>query len=113
MKISYKNQAQEKANNSSCTVTEHNLDHELHDAAVATITGRYPTNRRVVNTQCNELAFVFEGEGKVVINDKEHLLSAGDVVLIEAGDKYFWDGNMKIFTSCRPKWHIEQHQMVD
>jgi uncharacterized cupin superfamily protein len=54
------------------------------DAATAAIIGRYPDENRVVNQQCDELAYVFEGEGKIVVNDKEHKLSAGDVVLIEA-----------------------------
>ena len=42
---------------------------------------------------------LFEGEGKLVLKHEEHKLTAGDVVLIEAGEKYFWEGNMKIFMS--------------
>jgi mannose-6-phosphate isomerase-like protein (cupin superfamily) len=113
MKISLKNQAKEKANSAVCKVTEYALNHDMLDAAIATITGRYPDHRRAVNIECDELAYVFEGAGKIVVNHKEHHINAGDVVLIEAGDKYFWEGNMKLFLSCRPAWNKEQHQMVD
>ncbi len=113
MKISFKHQAKEKSNSPTCSITEFALNYDLLDGALATITGRYPNERRVVNQQCDELAYVFEGTGKIVINHEEHRLSAGDIVLIEAGEKYFWDGNMKLFLSCRPAWKKEQHQFVD
>ena len=75
--------------------------------------GRYPSERRVVNHECTELGFVVEGAGKIVINGQEHSLKAGDTVVIDAGEKYYWEGNMKIFLSCRPAWHVGQHEVVD
>lgn len=113
MKLSLKHQAFEKANSSVCKVIEHRLNHEQLDMAIAKITGRYPDERRVVNRQCAEIAYVFEGNGKIVVNDEEHHLNAGDVVLIEAGDKFYWEGNMQLFLSCRPAWNKDQHQLVD
>ena len=113
MKISFKHQAIEKNNGSTCSVTEYALDHKMLDMAIATVSGRYPEERRVINQECDELAYVFEGEGKLVVNHEEHKLSAGDVVLIEAGEKYYWEGDMKLFMSCRPAWNKEQHQIVD
>jgi uncharacterized cupin superfamily protein len=113
MKISFKHQAIEKNNSPTCSVTEYALGHNMLDMAIATVSGRYPNERRVVNQECDELAYVFEGEGKLVLNNEEHKLSAGDVVLIEAGEIYFWEGDMKLFMSCRPAWNKEQHQFVD
>lgn len=113
MKLSLKHQAVEKANSASCTVIEHSLHNELLDIAIAKIAGRYPDKRRVVNQQCAELAYVFEGQGKIVVNDEEHVLNAGDAILIEAGEKYYWEGNMQLFLSCRPAWNINQHKIVD
>jgi mannose-6-phosphate isomerase-like protein (cupin superfamily) len=113
MKISFKHQAMEKANSAACSVIEYDLNNEMIDAAIASIDGRYPDQCRVVNQQCDELAYVFEGEGKIVVNHEEYQLSAGDVVLIEAGEKYFWEGNMKLFLSCSPAWKKDQHQIVD
>lgn len=113
MKIAFKHQAKEKNNSPVCKVTEYELNHPMLDMALATISGRYPDSRRVVNEQCDEIAYIFEGEGKIVINHEEHTISSGDVILIEAGEKYFWEGNMKMLMSCRPAWNLAQHQMVD
>jgi len=113
MKISFIHRAINKANSTACSVTEYALNHEMLDVAIATISGRYPDERRVVNQQCDELAYVLEGEGKLILNHEEHKLSAGDVVLIEAGEKYYWEGNMKLFLSCRPAWKKDQHKIID
>lgn len=113
MKISFKHQAVEKNNSPTCSVTEYTLDHKMLDMAIATVSGRYPDARQVVNQQCDELAYVVEGEGKLVLNQKEYKLSAGDVVVIEAGEKYYWEGEMKLFLSCSPAWNKEQHHFVD
>jgi mannose-6-phosphate isomerase-like protein (cupin superfamily) len=113
MKLSLKHQATEKTNSAACKVTEHHLNNNMLDFAIAKITGRYPEERLVVNRQCDELAYVFAGTGKIVVNNQEHLLNAGDVVLIESGDKYYWEGQMELFLSCRPAWNKEQHQLTD
>ncbi len=113
MKISLKHQAIEKSNSAACTVLEHQLNNDTLDMAIAKISGRYPDERRVLNQQCDELAYVFAGSGKLVINHKEHALNAGDVVLIEAGEKYYWEGQMQLFLACTPAWKKEQHQIVD
>jgi len=113
MKIALQHQATKKVNNASCTVIEYPLNHEMLDFAIATISGRYPDARRVVNQQCAELGYVIEGSGKIVVNHKEYQLNAGDIVIIEPGEKYYWEGNMKLFLSCRPAWYKDQHQVVD
>jgi mannose-6-phosphate isomerase-like protein (cupin superfamily) len=112
MEIVFKHQSINKTNNAACSVTEYPLNNQMLDFAIAAINGRYPDEHRVVNQECDELAYVFDGEGKIVINRKEHLLSKGDVVLIEAGEKYYWEGNMKLFLSCRPAWKNDQHKIV-
>lgn len=86
MKISLKHQTTEHSNAASCKVTEYHLNDPMIDCAIAKISGRYPEAQRVINLECNELAYVFQGEGKVVVNHTEYKLSAGDAVLIEAGE---------------------------
>ncbi|WP_131778794.1 cupin domain-containing protein [Legionella bozemanae] len=113
MKISLKHQTTEHSNAASCKVTEYHLNDPMIDCAIAKISGRYPEAQRVINLECNELAYVFQGEGKVVVNHTEYKLSAGDAVLIEAGEKYYWEGTMQLFISCRPAWNMGQHQLVD
>ncbi len=113
MKISLKHQAIEKKNSAACSVIEHNLNDEKLDIAIAKILGRYPDARRVVNQKCCELAYVSQGEGKVVIENEEYKISAGDVVLIEAGEKYYWEGSLQLIMTCRPAWTSDQHQLID
>jgi mannose-6-phosphate isomerase-like protein (cupin superfamily) len=113
MKKLAKQQAMQRKNSDVCVVTEHDVGDELMDFAIVKIWGRYPDSRRVVNQGCKELVYIHEGRGKVVVEGQEYLLNAGDVVLIEPGEKFYWDGKMELFISCRPAFTVEQHQLVD
>lgn len=113
MKIALKNQANQKAFGSACLVIEYPLNDEMLDVAIANISGRYPDKGRVVNRHCKELAYVQQGAGKIVINGNSIELNAGDTVIIEAGEAYYWEGNIQLLLSCRPSWTMEQHQLVD
>lgn len=113
MKSVSKNQTKTVRNGVACTVTEYALGHELMDMALATISGRYPETKRVANQQCDELAHVLEGDGNIVVEGKIYPLSAGDTIIIEAGEKYYWEGQMKLVLSCRPAWHLAQHVSVE
>lgn len=113
MKIAYKNQAIHKATGNVCTVVEYPLHDDMLDLAIATISGRYPENGRVVNQECKELAYVQKGDGKIVINGKEISLTEGDSLIIDAGEPYYWEGNLQLLLSCRPAWTATQHQQID
>lgn len=82
------------------------------NGAVISIKGRSPESGRVVNNGCKEMAYVVEGSGKVEIEDIEVLLNQGDVIIIDAGERYFWNGNMTLFVPCVPAWTPEQSQEV-
>lgn len=113
MKIILRKNAAHKTYNSACSVTEYGVFAENMDIAVAHISGRYPLENRTVNEISNELAYVCEGDGKIVIEGQTYPLSAGDVVMIDAGEKYYWEGQMKLVMSCRPIWQKEQHKIVE
>lgn len=113
MKIITKNQTIERKNNEACVVTEFPLDDNLIDFAVIKITDRYPDAGYAINQKCKEIVYIQDGNGKVVVNNKEYLLHAGDLVLIEAGEKFYWEGEMNLFISCRPAFTIEQHKIVE
>ena len=113
MKITLKHQAIQKTFGSDCSVVEYPLNDDMLDIAIATISGRYPDKGRVVNRECKELAYVQHGEGKIVINGKEVSLVAGDTIIIEVGEPYYWEGNIQLLLSCRPAWTTAQHQLVD
>ena len=70
-------------------------------------------NGRVINLKCKELAYIIKGSGRLVVEDKETKLNEGDLVLIEAGEKFFWEGNMRMFMPCTPAWYPEQHKEVE
>jgi mannose-6-phosphate isomerase-like protein (cupin superfamily) len=113
MKIVRQNETHEVKNSDNCIVIEYpTLDSEM-DFAIAHITGRYPEKNRAVNIQCKEMVYIQQGQGIVEVEGKHYSLKTGDCVLIEAGEKFFWEGQMTLFISCRPAFHIEQHQWVE
>lgn len=113
MKISYKNQAIKRKNSEVCVVTEYPMIDRDLDFAIVNVSGRYPDYKFAMNKKCKEIVYIQDGEGKVVVNNIEYLLHAGDVVLIEAGEKFYWEGNLTLGISCNPAFEIAQHQIVD
>lgn len=112
MKVCHHNQTRFIENGEHCQVTEH----QHHDArinfSVIEINGRYPQSDRVTNLGCQELAYILEGNGTIIINGETVTLNTGDSILIDAGEKYYWQGHMKMAVSCTPAWTPEQHQKV-
>ena len=112
MKTVHKNQTEKFKNSDACTAIEYPLKDNDINGAIIKLSGRYPNEGRVVNLKCKELAYIIEGSGKVVVEEKEVKLEEGDLVLIEPGEKYFWEGNLKMFVPCTPAWYPEQHKEV-
>ncbi|MBS0288649.1 MAG: cupin domain-containing protein [Proteobacteria bacterium] len=113
MKITLKGKTTERKNSEACVVTEYPVGDEMIDFAIVKIAGRYPSIKHAVNKKCKEIVYINEGSGKVVVEGKEYLIGAGDLVLIEAGEKFYWDGEMQLYISCRPAFTKDQHQLVD
>lgn len=113
MKIVRKNQTKIFKNSDTCTATEYPLGDKDINGAVIEVKGRYPKKERVVNLKCKELAYIIKGSGKVVTEGKEIKLRKGDLILIEPEEKYFWKGNLTMFTPCTPAWYHEQHKEVE
>jgi len=113
MKIVRKNQTKIFKNSDVCTAIEYPLDDKDINGAVIKLNGRYPDNGRVVNLECKEIAYIIKGSGKVTIEDKEIEFKEEDLILIEAKEKYFWEGNFTIFAPCIPAWYQEQHKEVE
>ena len=114
MKIISKHQAIERKNSEACIVTEYPIKDEMMDFAIVTIHARYPeAPQYAVNLVCKEIVYVNRGNGKVIVDGKEYVLNEGDLILIEAGEKFYWEGNMDLFISCRPAFTLAQHQIVN
>lgn len=113
MKIIRKDQTEKFNNGEHCVAIEYPLGDKDINGAVIELAGRYPEKGRVVNLKCKELAYVINGFGKVEVEGKEINLREGDLILIEPGEKYFWDGNLSMFVSCTPSWYVDQHKEVE
>lgn len=94
-------------------VREYPIGEKNIDGAVAIFRGRYPTLNRVVNLECQLLAYVIKGSGIVVVEGTKQRIDEGDLILIESGEKYYWKGNMEVFMACSPAWSPEQYKIVE
>jgi len=113
MKIVHKEQAERVSNSKNCVAVEYPLGDIDINGAIIELTGREPDEGRAMNTECKESAYVINGSGRVVIDGKIIDLKEGDLILIEPGEKFFWEGNMTMFMPCAPAWHPGQYKKVE
>lgn len=113
MKICKKSQAMTHKNSESCVVTACTIKNDLLNIAVADIKGRYPEAGYAVNHQVHEMVYIQSGSGAITLSDQVIEFSAGDVILIEPGDYYFWQGEFTGVIACNPAFTAEQHEVVD
>lgn len=114
MKRFPKDNAQPFATSDKVSVSEYGLANPKFSAATASITGRHPLTGWMINKVSDELVYVVSGSGKLLSPDNELMLQPGDVALIEAGEKYAWEGNnLFAFTPCIPAWTPGQHELVE
>jgi len=113
MKISHRNETTRAQNSKSCLVYEYPTGASSINGAFVELRGREPDEGCVVNTECTELAYIIRGVGMISIDGKEIELTAGDLVLIEPGEKFFWNGDMDLFIPCSPAWNPDQYKKVN
>ncbi|MFA5068196.1 MAG: cupin domain-containing protein [Candidatus Izemoplasmatales bacterium] len=112
MKIVKKDQRKEFKNSDCCLAYEYPMDDSDINGAAIKLSGRYPDKGWAVNEICKEMGYIISGSGKLVVEDKEYELTAGDLVLINPGEKFYWQGNMEIFMPCAPAWSPDQYKTV-
>ncbi len=113
MKIIHKDQTKIFKNSDTCTAIDYWTGDEDINGALLEITGRYPLKGRAVNSECKEMAYIIKGSGRIVVEGEETELGEGDLVLIDKGEKYFWEGNLIMLGSCTPAWNHEQYKEVE
>ena len=113
MKICKKEQSIERRNGNYCTVTELPIETPSLNMATAEISGRYPESGHAINHKVSEMVYIQEGSGSITVNDQLTAFKNGDVVLVEPGDKFFWNGKFKGIISCSPAFTIEQHEVIE
>ncbi|MBT6820105.1 hypothetical protein HOA55_02005 [archaeon] len=97
-----------------CTVYEH--DHPTNRLSYATtsIDGRYPTEKRVVNTECEGMFFVISGSGTIHSEKGDFQINEGDSYSLKQGEKYYIKGDKLLLSLINaPKWTPEQQKVVD
>ncbi len=103
-----------KESRPACTITAYPFEKNTVDVAVAKISGRYPATGFCVNEQCDEVAYIFEGNINITKkDDAAKPLNIGDCVFISKGDAFFWEGNGKMVISCSPAWSPEQYKNIE
>ncbi len=112
MKIIKREEAKKFTNSPACTAWEYPLGDKDINGAVIELNGRYPEKGFAVNEKCKEMAYIVSGTGKWVTEGKEIPFGADDLLFINAGEKFYWDGQAKIFMPCTPAWYPEQHQII-
>lgn len=108
-----KEQCAQHQNAPSCTVTELPLELFSMNFAIAHIHGRYPEVKQAFNRISKEIVYIQAGQGHITINGHTHTLEAGDMVLIEPNELFFWEGDMTLFITCQPAWTKEQHAYIE
>ncbi len=95
------------------------MDYPMTDTdinfAVIHIESRSPKTGYQVNMECKELLYIINGEGVLYSkeNNNEIKFVQGDVLVIEKGECYAFEGNFEAAVPCTPAWTSEQHKYVD
>lgn len=106
-----KQDATKHTNSSGCIVYEYPMENGEMNIGVVEIACRYPEQGYAVNHQCSEMGYVLKGSGKLVTENREAVLSEGDVVYIPSGEKFYWEGNMTLALPATPAWNPAQHEV--
>lgn len=110
MKYISKSQASIFQNSDVCKVYEYPLGSKVINGALIEIKGRYPDSGNVMNQVCKEIVYVVKGSGKVVVEDREQDIQAGDSIFIDNNEKFCWLGDITIYAVCSPAYYPEQHE---
>ncbi len=105
-------ETQEFKNSDLCIATEYDFGDKDIDIATAEIKGRYPEDCYCVNAEVKEMIYVISGGGKIYKENEIISFKAGDAILIDKGEKYYWVADCKVAMACSPAWQPEQHKLV-
>lgn len=101
------------ANSDKCKTFEYSFGDKDIDLGIAIITGRYPESGYCKNLVSKELIYVLEGSGTLFFENEKIKFFAGDSILIDNDEKYYWDTTYcKVSMTCTPAWFEEQHVII-
>lgn len=109
-----KSEAKKFQHNEACSVWEYEDLSPKFSFATAEINGRYPEEKRVCNTACEEIYFVQSGYGIIHSARWDFAITQGDVYLFEKDEIYWVEGRELLLVLVNiPKWTPEQHKSVE
>lgn len=101
-------------NSKDCSVWEYEYPSKDFSFAIAHIDGRYPEEKRVANSECEEVYFVISGTGIVHSEKGDFEINEGDLYFFEKGEIYWIEGSQLVLVLTNaPKWTLEQHRVVE
>lgn len=114
MQVIKKSEAESFTNGPTCTGYAFPFGDPDIDIAVVTVNGRYPEKDYALNEVSKEIAYVIGGVGEIVIGEEApRQVKAGDSVMIQPGEKYYWVGdNLEMLMPCCPAFDPGQHKNV-
>lgn len=113
MKVLTSAQAVHFSNSGTCQGVEYPFADKDLNIALVTVDGRYPAEGHLVNEVCKEVAYVVSGTGMVGVDDETHQLEPGAAVLIQPGERFFWEGDkLTMLMPCSPAFYPDQHKEV-
>ena len=80
------------------------------NGAVTSIKGRYPEEGWMHNEVCKEMIYIIKGSGALVTKNKRTKFEAGDIIIINPKEEYYWKGEMQHFVASIPPWYPQQHK---
>lgn len=112
MQIRKLGEATRHQNSVSCTAYEYKMPTRELDSALIELAGRYPEEGWAMNAICTSLVHVITGKGWIVSTSGRHRLTEDAQILIEKGEKYAFEGTMKLLYSAVPAWTPDQAKNV-
>jgi mannose-6-phosphate isomerase-like protein (cupin superfamily) len=61
---------------------------------------------------CDFCYYILEGAGYFEINDNREDCTAGNLVVIPAGNKFTYKGKLKMLLNCTPPWSESQEETI-
>lgn len=113
MKVIKRKEANEYSNSNNCYGFEFDLGDKNLDGAVVNVKGRYPEKGSAMNEGCKEFAYIISGGGNINIGGKNFDIESEDMVVIDKGEHFYWEGEFRLFVYCTPAWSADQHKVVE
>ena len=98
--------------NGSVTAHEYPSQNKNISGGYVEIKGRHPSEGYICNKSCTELVFIIEGSATLTTEKESNILSKGDQVIINPGERYYWDGDCVAFVPATPPWTPEQTENI-